>query len=86
MSFVEIDGHKVDERLVDRFYNAHDGSRVSDEDWDESKRRELAAVDDVAETEEEALARMARLRARVLPPSPAAVSAPVERLAEDGEL
>lgn len=41
MRFVEIDGYKVDADTADLFYNANDGSRVTDEQWDESKRRML---------------------------------------------
>lgn len=37
--FVEIDGHKVPAHLADLFYNADDGSRVTDEQWDEQMRR-----------------------------------------------
>ena len=39
MKYVDIDGHKVDARIADRFYNDSDGSRVTDEQWDETKRR-----------------------------------------------
>ena len=37
--FIDIDGHKVEADKADLFYNMDDGSRVSDSDWDESKRR-----------------------------------------------
>lgn len=37
--FIELDGHRVDRRILDRFYNAADGSRVTDDQWDEEKRR-----------------------------------------------
>lgn len=37
--YVLIDGHKVAPHLVDEFYNGDDGGRVTDEQWDESKRR-----------------------------------------------
>ena len=40
---VDIDGHKVDADKVDLFFNQHDGSRVTDEEWDESKRRQAEA-------------------------------------------
>lgn len=36
---VIIDGHNVPAAIADQFYNASDGSRVTDEQWDESKRR-----------------------------------------------
>lgn len=37
-AFVLIDGHRVDPGKVDLFFN-HDGTRVSDEQWDETTRR-----------------------------------------------
>lgn len=37
--FIEIDGHKVDADIADLFYNMSDGSRVTNDEWDESKRR-----------------------------------------------
>lgn len=44
---IDIDGHSVDPSLADRFFNASDGSRVTDEQWDEDKRRrEQAPPDD----------------------------------------
>lgn len=36
---VGIDGHRVDADTADLFYNMDDGSRISDAQWDESKRR-----------------------------------------------
>jgi hypothetical protein len=36
--YVDIDGHRVLADKADAFYN-HDGTRVTDEQWDESKRR-----------------------------------------------
>ena len=40
---IEIDGHQVPAHLVDLFYNGSDGSRVSDEQWDEQKARLVEA-------------------------------------------
>lgn len=40
---VNIDGHEVDGAIVDQFFNGDDGSRVTDGQWDESKRRIRAA-------------------------------------------
>lgn len=39
IEWIEIDGHRVDARKADRFYHGSDGRRVSDEDWDEDRRR-----------------------------------------------
>lgn len=36
---VEIDGHKVIADRVDLFYSGKDGERITDAEWDESKRR-----------------------------------------------
>jgi hypothetical protein len=36
---VELDGHLVDADKLDQFHNGSDGSRVTDEEWDESKAR-----------------------------------------------
>ena len=41
--FVELDGHKVDPKKLDRFYHA-DGRRVTDEEWDEDRRRAIAGL------------------------------------------
>jgi hypothetical protein len=41
--FVVIDGHKVDPHMVDEFYDARTGRRVTDEEWDESQRRKREA-------------------------------------------
>lgn len=35
----EIDGHKVPVGYESWFYNGDDGSRISDEQWDEQMRR-----------------------------------------------
>lgn len=43
--FIDIDGHKVDPKKVDRFYNGSDGTRVTDEQWDEDKRRAIEFAD-----------------------------------------
>lgn len=42
---INIDGHQIDldKYDVDQFYNADDGSRVTDEQWDESQARIAAA-------------------------------------------
>lgn len=37
---VDIDGHKVDAEIVDKFFHGDDGKRLTDEEWDEMKRRE----------------------------------------------
>lgn len=37
--YIEIDGHRVDPDKADLFHNMDDGSRTTDEEWDESKRR-----------------------------------------------
>lgn len=42
MEYIDIDGHQVEAGKADRFYN-YDGTRVSDEQWDESKRRQAEA-------------------------------------------
>ena len=41
--FIELEGHKVDPTKIDRFYHG-DGRRVSDEEWDEDKRRAIAGL------------------------------------------
>jgi hypothetical protein len=41
--YVEIDGHRVDPRKLDRFYHG-DGRRVTDEEWDEDRRRAIAGL------------------------------------------
>lgn len=46
-STVTIDGHVVDARRVDEFYNGSDGTRVSDAQWDESKLRAGATPDSI---------------------------------------
>lgn len=38
---VEIDGHQVEAHRVDDFFDGETGRRVTDEEWDESKRRRL---------------------------------------------
>lgn len=43
---VVIDGHHVPAHQADLFYNADDGSRITDEQWDESKRRVAEAEAD----------------------------------------
>lgn len=37
--FIYIDGHRVKLAEADKFFNNGDGSRVTDEEWDESKIR-----------------------------------------------
>lgn len=37
--FFNIAGHDVSGASVDQFYSGRDGSRVTDDQWDESKRR-----------------------------------------------
>lgn len=39
IEWLEIDGHRVDARKADRFYHGSDGRRVTDEEWDEDRRR-----------------------------------------------
>lgn len=56
---VIIDGHKVDPHLVDRFYNGYDGRRVTDDEWDETKRR-TAEFENLSD--DEALARLEAMR------------------------
>lgn len=41
--YIEIDGHRVDPEKAHRFYHG-DGRRVSDEEWDEDRRRAIAAM------------------------------------------
>lgn len=41
--WIELDGHKVDPEKLDRFYNG-DGTRVTDEQWDEDRRRAIAGL------------------------------------------
>lgn len=36
---VELDGHQVDAHSIDMFFDGDTGRRVTDEEWDESKRR-----------------------------------------------
>ena len=36
---VQLDGHTVEARRLDEFYNGSDGSRVTDEQWDTSRDR-----------------------------------------------
>lgn len=38
-AYIEIDGHRVDPDKVDLFFSGKDGSRITDAEWDESKRR-----------------------------------------------
>lgn len=43
IEYIELDGHKVDPATIDLFYDMRTGQRVTDEQWDETKRRiELA--------------------------------------------
>lgn len=44
---VEVDGHNVDARRLDEFYNGSDGSRVTDSQWDESRDRSAKSLDDL---------------------------------------
>lgn len=44
---VNINGHTVDAEKVDRFYNGGDGTRVTDEQWDESRDRTADTLDDL---------------------------------------
>ncbi len=44
---VRIDGHTVDARNADQFFNGSDGSRVTDEQWDESRDRTAETLDDL---------------------------------------
>lgn len=44
---VNIDGHQVDARRVDEFYDGSDGSRVTDAQWDESRDRTAESVEDL---------------------------------------
>lgn len=44
---MKIDGHEVDPDKVDRFFNGSDGSRVTDEQWDESRDRTAESLDDL---------------------------------------
>jgi hypothetical protein len=37
--YVDLEGHRVRADQLDRFYHGRDGSRVTDEEWDEEKRR-----------------------------------------------
>lgn len=37
--YVDLDGHRVKRTELDRFFHGKDGRRVSDEEWDEDKRR-----------------------------------------------
>lgn len=37
-----LDGHLIDLRKADRFYSGRDGRRVTDEEWDEDRRRAIA--------------------------------------------
>lgn len=37
--FILIDGHKVAAELADQFYSGKTGERVTDAEWDESRRR-----------------------------------------------
>lgn len=41
--FIKLDGHLIDPTKLDRFYNG-DGTRVTDEEWDEDKRRAIAGL------------------------------------------
>lgn len=54
MATFEIDGHVIDANKYspDLFYSGKDGTRVSDEEWDESARRvkEAEASDEVTWT------------------------------------
>lgn len=36
-----INGHEIDEHIVDKFLDGETGEPISDEAWDESKLREL---------------------------------------------
>lgn len=37
--WIELDGHKIDPAMIDMFYDMKTGERISDEAWDETKRR-----------------------------------------------
>lgn len=37
--YIEVDGHKVDPAIIDLFFDMKTGERVTDEQWDETKRR-----------------------------------------------
>lgn len=39
VEYVEIDGHQVPAALAEWFYNANDGSRLTDEEWDVTRDR-----------------------------------------------
>lgn len=49
IEYIEIDGHRVDARKADRFYHGSDGRRVTDEEWDEDRRRARGESDVHAE-------------------------------------
>lgn len=40
-AYIDIDGHRVRASEADHFWNG-DGTRVTDEQWDETKRRRAA--------------------------------------------
>ncbi len=44
---VELDGHTVLAERLDEFYNGGDGSRVTDEQWDETRDRTAESLDDL---------------------------------------
>lgn len=36
---VDVNGHKVDAHLVERFFDGESGDPITDDEWDESKAR-----------------------------------------------
>jgi hypothetical protein len=39
IEYVDIDGHRVPAHLADMFYDGRTGERITDEEWDEQRRR-----------------------------------------------
>ena len=37
----ELNGHTIDTRKADRFFSGKDGRQVTDEEWDEDRRRAI---------------------------------------------
>lgn len=37
--YIELDGHKIDPAIIDLFFDMRTGERITDEEWDETKRR-----------------------------------------------
>lgn len=35
--YIELDGHRIDPAIIDRFFDMRTGERITDEQWDREK-------------------------------------------------